>query len=153
MRYGWTLEKATWMELPRDVLRGNHWHKIQFTLLEADLVPSYPGVYAICSGPPLADSNSLNRSPHELSSFLYTALYVGKTENLRLRFTQHCNHPKQEIAVCTSAYGSPLDFWYCKLPLDKIITYESSLIACLGPPANRYAGVKIKGKLKPGRPA
>ena len=139
MQYGWSLDLATWDLLPERLIASDQWQSVRFSMSDANSIPLVPGVYALCSSPPgLRRSNTT--SPHNLFSILYTALYVGRSENLRDRFQQHCQSPSTDVRRIRETFGSSVDFWYCRLPELEISKTEACLIDCFGPPANRIRG-------------
>ena len=139
MQYGWSLDQATWNLLPARLMASDRWLSVRFSMADANSVPLVPGVYALCSSPP-GRRRSNSSSPHNLFSILYTALYIGRTESLRNRFQQHCQHPSTEVRRIRETFGNGVDFWYCRLLDQEVFMAEACLIDCFGPPANRIRG-------------
>ena len=149
MRYGWSLTEEDWNRLPDGIVRNEKWRAVQLTIGDDVSVPDGPGVYVVCSAPPgWQRSRSLSR---ELFEFLYCPVYVGRSENLRRRFRQHCQVPKPELQESETLFKGILDFWFIRLETEQISQVESDLIRCFGPPANRVAG--ILARIGPSMPA
>lgn len=140
MRYGWSLVRSEWLRLPSDLVTGQPWRAVQFNMADANSVPATPGVYLICASPP-GRRHSRTISSNDLFGLLYTAIYAGKSENLRRRFEEHCGNPKVEILSSRACFADGLDFWFTRLDSSKLDAVESQLIECLGPPANAVRGV------------
>jgi hypothetical protein len=81
---------------------------------------------------------------------LYNALYVGQASNLRNRFLQHLRRPSPEVGRAAICFAG-LDFWFMRSDEDSLNRLEAMLIECLGPSANRQAG--ITARLGPPVPA
>ena len=140
MRYGWSLVRDEWSGLPGDLVNGKVWRSVQFNTDEATSVPASPGIYLICTSPP-GRRRSTIISANDLFGLLYTAIYAGKSENLRRRFGDHCRNPKSEILTSRECFADCLDFWFTKLDPSKLDIVEAQLIDCLGPPANVVRGM------------
>lgn len=69
----------------------------------------------------------------------YIPAYVGRAENLKTRFLQHCKGSK-EIKYVQQCYGPWLDFWFLSLPLVNIRQAERQLIRLFGPSGNNKSG-------------
>ena len=144
MRYGWSLAKSEWGELPTELVNAAVWQFVQLNILEIDAVPQHAGLYVVCS---LAPGRRRIATPHpnDLFSWLYAALYVGVSDNLQQRFRRHCNRPDEPMTRCMECFGESLDFWFVSLDASVIRNAEARLIDCLGPSANRIRG-SLKGK-------
>jgi len=140
MRHGWSLVKLEWNSIPHKLVNSKIWRSVQFNISDINSVPSSPGVYIICSSPPGRRRND-KVSPNDLFALLYNAIYVGKSENLRERFQNHCNKPKKEIVESRTCFEDSLDFWFFRLDASEIAYAEAHLIDCLGPPANTVRGI------------
>ena len=139
MQHGWSLDRADWDRLPAKLVATDRWRSMGFSMSDINSVPIVPGVYAICSSPPVRRRTG-SPSPHDLFSILYTALYIGRTNNLRVRFQQHCQDPSTNIRRTRHTFGDSLEFWFCRLSVDELSTTEAYLIECFGPPANQIRG-------------
>ena len=132
MRYGWSLEADDWDACrPADTL----WHKHTLNALEQDSIPASAGVYAICSRAPKMGDGLLGR--------LYNVLYVGRAKGaggLRSRFLAHCHRPSSQLEKAKACFGANLDYWYLEVDEAEVASYESRLIACLGPTVNLMGG-------------
>ena len=136
MKYGWTLDRSKWDLLPDEFVVGGSWNSVQFTLADKDSIPESSGIYLVCT-PPCGRRRGDSTSPNDLFGILYSALYVGKSSNLRTRFIQHCRKPDRPIQAAFTCYSEALEFWYHRTDVGSLRTAENSLFDCLGPPANR----------------
>ncbi len=75
---------------------------------------------------------------------LYTAIYVGSSNNLKKRFGEQLRN--QELLNKVGSFVDGLDFWFCRLDVRQIEKIEQSLIDCLGPPANSIRGISARLK-------
>lgn len=139
MRYGWSLERSIWSHVPADLVNGRGWRWVQFALAEANSVPTVAGVYVVCACPP-GRHRSTPAPPNDLFSLLYTAIYVGQTKDLRVRFTQHCQSPKMDLKLSRECFSGSLEFWFHRLDPNDLIEAEACLIDCFGPPGNVVRG-------------
>lgn len=151
LRYGWSLERSIWSHVPADLVKGRQWRWVQFAVAEANSVPTVAGVYVVCACPP-GRHRSTSALPNDLFSLLYTAIYVGRTNNLRTRFTQHCQNPKPEIRLSRECFSDSLEFWFHRLDPGILIETEACLIECFGPPANAVRGA-ITARMRDPMPA
>jgi hypothetical protein len=133
VRYGWTLSKIDWEKVPND-LNSGHWRNVGFHINNAQAVPAVPGVYAFCSPPPFSDG------PSNFFRLLNGVLYIGQSKDMRRRFLEHANQPKKLIMDARKCYAEHLTFWWIRVNEDDLDRAESSLITCLGPPANELGG-------------
>mgnify|MGYP001220607088 CR=1 FL=1 len=136
---GWTIEKTTWNNVP-DELVDSSWRVFPLASAYKDSIPNKPGIYAICSKPPISNpslkSNRRN-SKTDLFGRLYNAVYTGSTTNLRDRFTTHSgNNPQENISEARKCYAGYLEFWYHPCPTGSLRDWEGHLQSCLGPKAN-----------------
>ena len=139
MQHGWSVDRATWDRLPAWLVTTDQWRSVGFSILDANSVPTAPGVYALCSSPP-GRNVAGGVSPYDLFSILYTALYIGRTNNLRVRFQQHCQNPSPDVGRTRQTFGDSLEFWFCRISGGELATIEAYLIDCLGPSANQIRG-------------
>ena len=146
MQHGWTVDQATWDRLPDYLGADGRWRSVGFTLSDANSVPSMPGIYALCAPPP-GRRRPPNPPKHDLFGLLFTAMYVGRTENLRGRFQQHCQNPSPEISRTRDTFKEGLEFWFCQLSIPSTFPAEACMIDCLGPTANLKRGT-LTGKLQ-----
>jgi hypothetical protein len=135
LRYGWSLDAKDWSEALE--LCNRPWKRVPFKRVQASSVPERAGIYALCSGIPAA------HNPKGVFKELYSALYVGKSLDLRQRFLQHNDNPKDEIKQMLEVFRLPM-FWYLELPPGDIETAEDALIVCFGPVANLRRGIRAR---------
>lgn len=145
MRYGWSLVKCEWNRLPSDLLNERIWQSVQLTIVDLNAVPEHAGVYLICTLVP-GRRRSNRISPNDLFGIMYTAIYVGISDNIRERFKRHCNNPDERMSQSRECFGDSLDFWFTRLESNQLGAIETYLIDCLGPPANKIRG-SLKGAL------
>ena len=134
IRYGWTLSLSDWRAVPTEVLKSDGW---QSRALSHSLKPSIPqqaGVYVMCVRPPNVSEAA------EPFLRLVDVIYVGKTSNLRNRYSQHLNVPSPKVRAARNTYSDSLRFWYLHLTPESISAVESILITCFGPAANDRPG-------------
>jgi hypothetical protein len=144
MRYGWSLNRKDWNALPASVTQSERWRRVQLAVGDKAAVPTGCGVYVVCASPPGWRFELPILTTHNLFRLLYTALYVGKSDDLRRRFTEHCKRPKSELIASRQLCESRLDFWFLSLPADQILAVEADLINCLGPVGNRVSGIRAR---------
>jgi len=121
------------------LVKENQWRHVQFDVGDANSVPEQAGVYVICTYPP-GQRRSVTLQANNLFATLFTAIYVGKSLNLKQRFRQHCQSTKAEIQDSRECFADGLEFWFIKLEPNVIASIEALLIDCLGPPANSIRG-------------
>lgn len=143
----WSLIEKEW-NLLRETLAPYKWKRTDLDKLYRDKVPSKPGVYIICSNPP-------HNFGKDIFPKLYNALYVGKSDkSLRVRFLNHCQNPKDELAETKKVFNYKIDYWYTEVPLDSVDDVETIIIDCFGPSVNSKRGQgSIKIRLKDPVPA
>lgn len=134
IRYGWTLYETDWQLIPPEVLRSDQW---QSRALSHSLKPSIPkqaGVYMMCVRPPNVSELA------EPFVGLLDIIYVGKSSNLRNRYSKHLDVPSPKVRAARNSYSDSLRFWFLRLAAEDISAVESFLISCFGPPANDIPG-------------
>lgn len=131
MRYGWSLRPADW-EAVAQVLGAGPWYKVAFRQIQRRRIPEEPGVYMLGTRPAAAGLPPL-----------YNAVYVGQATNLRSRFLQHLQRPSPDVDRAAMCFPD-LEFWFVKSDQMALNRLEAMLIECLGPPANRRAGIGAK---------
>lgn len=95
-------------------------------------IPDVPGVYVIKSverylGLPVS----------------HDVVYVGKSENLRRRYREHCNFTTEHNPELLSMrLSEPLEFWYASAERKKISEIEKELISKTKPKVNKIRYVK-----------
>lgn len=72
----------------------------------------------------------------DLFGHLFTPIYIGQTEDLNRRFLQHCRNPPPKLHAARRCFGASMQFWFHRLPLDRLKQVEAVLIASFGPTAN-----------------
>jgi len=146
VRYGWTLDRASWdafNEVAGSALRSS-WQMVRLETRDQDSVPLSSGIYAICANP----ASTMPMLPPTLNN----TVYVGQASRLKVRFLKHCRHPEQDLAAAKACFDYRLQFWFVCADAANVAVLESLLIACLGPSANRVSGV-IRAVLGAGEPA
>ena len=81
-----------------------------------------------------------------LFSLLMTPIYIGRTNNLRRRFIEHCRQPSPMVSAARTCFGRSMLFWFHLRELSLVVTDEATLIDCFGPVANKRREA-IKGRL------
>lgn len=136
-RYGWSLRQDEWRQLT-EALEGSDWHYTNLNNKFHASVPSEPGIYLLISSKEYV--SRIYGLPPELSS----ALYVGRSNNLKTRFKQHASDhtANRFIRESKNTFGT-LRYAYTKVPLTRTVSVddwlsnaERLLILVLGPPAN-----------------
>ena len=150
LKYGWQIDPYLWAQVPED-LRGGSWRFVDFAEIEADAIPQgQSGIYVFCACP-VGYRLVLTGRSDDLFSNLLTPIYVGRTNNLRRRFLEHCRYPSTQVEAARACFGSSITFWFHRVSVDRIRFYESVLIGCFGPAANRRDET-ITATLGPSRP-
>lgn len=137
-RKGLSIDEYEWRQLTV-ALSGTKWHSTWLDHFFRRTVPQYPGIYILHTFPQtMSDIFSL---PSEVSG----VLYVGRSNNLRDRFTSHssAHNPNERIRQFSSIFGR-LRFSYTHPPSASVMAAdnwmrdaEHTLVAVLDPPANR----------------
>jgi hypothetical protein len=115
---------------------------VRLTPGDKNVVPNGPGVYMVCASPP--GYRQLRKKAGDVLKLLYAPVYVGKSKDLKARFTNHCLNPKSELVQGQKCFEGNLDFWFVQLASAEIHDLETSLIDCFGPPANLIAGIRAR---------
>ena len=136
MNFGWRIDPAPWALIPTELSSSRAWRSVGFTEVEADGVPAREsGIYMFCAYPV-----GIRPTHHEagaLFSLLLTPIYVGRTNDLRRRFIEHCRRPSPEVRAARVCFGMSMEFWYHARRSAMTRTDEAVLINCFGPPANK----------------
>lgn len=136
MNFGWQIDPAPWASIPTDLSSSRSWRSVGFAEVEADGVPAREsGVYMFCASP--VGMRRADSDGGALFSLLLTPIYIGRTNDLRRRFIQHCRHPSPEVMAARSCFGMSMHFWYHLREHPTTRDDEATLIDCFGPPANR----------------
>jgi hypothetical protein len=143
MERGWSDNRKLWETLSTEVSRYD-WRSVPLVELEINSVPDVSGVYMMCGGTPVHISKLLGGR-------VFGPLYVGRANDLRRRFLQHCRRPDSNIDAIRHCWQSRLQFWFAAIPLDHTRIVEGLLIDCFGPRANRRR--EIRATLGPPLPA
>ena len=146
MKYGWCLASPKWQSLRYELSLHPAWRTTPLLLANSPIVPTSSGVYALFA-PPAFVREPARRG---LLDVIYAPVYVGRSDDLRRRFLEHCRRPQERIEASLRAF-SGLDFWFCPVSRDATRSLESQLIECLGPAANRVSG--IVASIGPAQPA
>lgn len=108
------------------------WFEVNLVRIEDGSIPMVSGVYVIkqvqrIMGLPIS---------HKI-------IYIGKSNNLRRRFKEHCDPRTEHNAeLFNTSWEHELEFWYAEISKDKIDKVERELIRNLEPITNivRYRG-------------
>lgn len=144
MRKGWSIESRDWEQLTRALEDAGSWQSVLLTPNDETMVPTRPGVYAICAKPP----NALGAGDSTVFHSLASPLYVGKAaSSIRSRFRAHCRGDNPELRRAKQCYRRvSLRFWFIELPTAAVADAEACLIDCFGPPVNQRRGT-ISGRI------
>jgi hypothetical protein len=132
MRYGWSLRPLDWAAVT-DELGAALWRNVPFRQVQRQRIPEEAGIYMLGSTPRATG----------LPARLYNALYIGQATNLRTRFLQHLRHPSPDVGRAGTCFDD-IDFWFIEVDSSSLNRVESMLIECLGPSANRRAGIAAR---------
>lgn len=136
LNYGWQHDPELWDLIPRDLRDSRSWRSVGFVENEAVSVPSgQPGIYFFCTSPVGRRLPAQIRG-NDLFSNLFTPIYIGKTDNLRRRFLDHCRNPSRKMDSARLCFGASMQFWFHKVSQDRMKSDEAILIRCFGPTAN-----------------
>lgn len=138
MKYGWSLEPDVWQVLGKRT-KFYRWQKV---ILEKDYskqVPQSSGIYLICA------SVKTKQKPTNggVMDYLYNAIYVGQSENLRNRFLKHARFENAATNRARSIFRR-LDFWHSEIESDELDSIEQLLIDALGPTANKINVIQAR---------
>lgn len=135
LSYGWQYDSGLWALMPDDLCHSSDWCSVSFSENEAVLVPDgKSGIYCVCTSP--VGRRRRRESRHDLFSILFSPIYIGKTDNLRRRFIEHCRKPSARLDAARRCFGGAMQFWFHRRDHDRIGGDEAILIRCFGPPAN-----------------
>lgn len=135
LNYGWQYEPGMWAQVPADLRDSSAWRSVGFTESEAVLVPNgKPGIYCVCTSP--VGRRRQRESRRDLFSVLFSPIYIGKTDNLRRRFLEHCRRPSAKLDAARRCFGGSMQFWFHRRDSDRLGGDEAVLIQCFGPTAN-----------------
>jgi hypothetical protein len=143
MEHGWSHDFSLWERLGHAVSQYN-WRSVPLLELECNSVPNSSGVYVMCGGTPVTITNLLGGR-------VFGPLYVGRANELRRRFLQHCRRPDSNIDAIKHCWQNRLQFWFAVIPANQMRAVEDLLIDCFGPRANRRR--EIRATLGPALPA
>ena len=136
LNYGWQCDRVLWAQVPADLRDSNAWNRVGFVENEAVSVPAgQSGVYLLCTAP-VGCKMSMQVRGNGLFSYLFTPIYIGKTDNLRRRFLQHCRSPSVKLNAARCCFGRSMEFWFHRLAPERLGGDEAILIQCFGPTAN-----------------
>ena len=140
MNRGWSIDRSDWKGLEEALKGKKNWSSVLLTPNEQVMVPTRPGVYAICAPPPNATGQDRSTVFHSLAS----PLYIGKSEsNIQSRFMAHCRSDDPQLQRAKRCYRSvQLKFWFVELDVGEIRKAEAWLIRCFSPPVNRRAEIR-----------
>ena len=134
MERGWSDDRGRWERLSESVSQYS-WRSVPLVELESNSVPDAAGVYVMCGGTPVHMATLLGGR-------VFGPLYVGRTNDLRRRFLQHCRRPDSNIDAIKHCWRNQLQFWFANIPQDQLGTVEGLLIDCFGPRANRRREIR-----------
>ena len=136
LHYGWQFDSKLWAQIPSDLRHSDAWSKVGFVENESALLPAdQSGIYMLCTSPVACRMPHRVRSNHLFSNLL-TPIYIGKTDNLRRRFLEHCRRPSVRLTAARRCFGASMDFWYHRMAPERLAGDEAILIQCFGPTAN-----------------
>lgn len=146
MRYGWSLERASWERAGQE-LQLLEWKKVFLDPSQTIVVPEKSGVYLICGRPPI----SVENDPAKPLAVFYNVLYAGQSGSLRARFDTHAKSTSIDLEMAKRTFGH-LDYWYALAAAVDLNRLEGILLDVLGPTANRV-NAPLQGRLgKPEAP-
>lgn len=150
MRKGWSIDLGEWQRLAELIGQRTRWQSVTLTTNDQHMVPTMPGVYAICARPTVGITTSDTASFGQLAC----PIYIGKSEsNIRSRFIRHCRSRDPDLYQAKRCYSPQrLRFWYIQLPSEEVGAIEGALIDCFGPVTNKRTEA-LKGKIGPAVPA
>ena len=117
-----------------NMVAAGSWRQVQFRQPLRHLIPHASGVYVLVAR---------GRTPDKLLSNLYNAVYVGQASDLHSRFLGHLRSPSPDVALAQICFES-IDFWFVQVEPRDLNGVERCLISCLGPIANRQAGIRAR---------
>lgn len=136
LNHGWQYDTELWMQVPPDLRDSKEWRSVEFVENEAVLVPDgRSGLYLVCTSP-VGRRRQPESHRHDLFSILFTPIYIGKTDDLRRRFLQHCRRPSARLDAARRCFGASMQFWFHRLFAQRLGNAEAILIRCFGPTAN-----------------
>lgn len=137
MEYGWQINPVAWAAVPKELVFSRSWRSTGFTEIEAATVPvGESGIYMLCTSP-VGVRSETGRRRTSLFSLLLAPIYVGRTNNLRRRFIEHCRQPSPEVRAARACFGPSMLFWFHLRESLETRSDEAALIDCFGPTANR----------------
>lgn len=141
---GWSFDRLDWDLIPKTLFKNKSWGKAHFELGAAGQIPQEAGVYVICTSQPNAQ-HTVEHSNGNLFGMLYTAMYVGMTDNLNRRFQEHLGGTPSENIMRTRRCFTFIDFWYhTTADVEEAKDLEGRLQRVLGPPAiRRFEGIQV----------
>jgi len=136
MNYGWQFNSEFWKLIPEDLKHSQSWQSVSYSEIEAESIPEgKPGIYFFCASP-VGKRLPARANKKDLFSILHIPIYIGKTNNLRRRFLQHCKNPSSSIRKARRCFGTSMLFWFHRRSEDQIDDDEAILIHCFDPVAN-----------------
>ena len=149
LRYGWQTDPDLWAQISADLSTSTSWRFVDFVEAEAASIPKHEsGIYFVCTCP--AGVRPLGKiRKNDLFSRLFTPIYIGKTDDLKRRFLEHCRRPSPGVEAARHCFGPALQFWFHRLSLDRIGDEEARLIQCFGPTANERQE-RVRGTIRDG---
>lgn len=136
MAYGWNFNSDSWKLIPADLKNSQSWQAVSYSEIEAESIPKdKPGIYIFCTSP-VGKRLPTRVNRNDLFSNLHIPIYVGRTNNLRRRFLEHCKHPPPSITEARRCFGPSMLFWFHRRSEDQIYDDEAILIHCFDPAAN-----------------
>ncbi len=134
MRKTWSIDTYHWESLPEEFLNGN-WRKANYVSSDSKRVSTKGGIYMYCVSIPKSNNKRLDN--------IRTPIYMGISDDLRRRFTEHLDKPEiREMALC---FESKLTFMFLVIdPYEEKnikIKFEQPMIDCFGKVVNRINSV------------
>ena len=146
MRYGWSPCPGVWGLLEKtlsNVAKKFEWQHVNLNPNNDMAIPDgLSGVYMLCLAPPKCSKHFT--TGENASCFMFNALYIGSSTNLRQRFTDYANkNPRNTSSKSMKKflddyYGCPIVFVYtaCASPDCEIEAIEDVLVRAFGPSIN-----------------
>lgn len=138
MRYGWHENPVAWQSAAQ-AIRDLVWSKHPLLAGYKTLIPHAPGIYLMT----LKAANILDTA--SILELLQAPMYIGKSKNLAVRFTQHMSGltgTKEFIRNFPQVM-----FWFAKVNDPEMSRIEAELITVFGPPVNRVQPVLLRGRI------
>lgn len=136
VNHGWQYDPGLWAQVRPELRNSTEWRAVGFVENEAVLVPDgRSGIYCVCTSP-VGRRRQAESHRCDLFSLLFTPIYIGKTDNLRRRFLEHCKRPSARLYAARRCFGASMQFWFHRVVAEQLGDDEAILIRCFGPTVN-----------------